>query len=324
VSHRVTSPAGQRFLVSHRVTSSAVQRFLVSHPVTSPAGQRFLVSHRVTSSAGQRFLVSHRVTSSAGQRFLVSHRVTSSAGRRFLVSHPVTSSAVQRLLATLRVQRGTVERRKMSTSAKSQGRPVVALNLPEYKVPVLISKATFIVQQMTDNARFQTPSPSLADVQAAIDDLVQATTTALTRMQGSVAERNAKREVLVTRLRHLASYVQAIADADPVHAVSIIESAGMDAKKVGRPPPRVYRAVRGRVSGEVSIVVPSAGDRAGYEHQYSLDGGKTWLPFPQPFTNETEVTLSDLRPGATVWLRYRSTVKGATGDWSQTISFIVD
>jgi hypothetical protein len=143
----------------------------------------------------------------------------------------------------------------MSTSEKSQRRPIVALNLPEYPVPVLLSKARFIVQQMTDNARFQTPSPSLAEVQAAIDDLAEATTTALTRVQGSVAERNAKREVLVTRLRHLASCVQAIADADPVHAVSIIESAGMDVKKVGRPPPRVYRAVRGRVSGEVSIVV---------------------------------------------------------------------
>jgi hypothetical protein len=118
--------------------------------------------------------------------------------------------------------------------------------------------------------------------------------------------------------------VQSIADGDRENAASIIASAGMDVKKVGRPPPRAYHAGRGRVSGEVAIVVPSAGDRAGYEHQYSLDGGKTWLPFPQPFTNETEVTLSDLRPGVTVSLRYRSTVKGVTGNWSQTIAILVD
>jgi uncharacterized membrane protein len=198
------------------------------------------------------------------------------------------------------------------------------LNLPEYQVPVLLSKARFIVTQMTDSTWFPAPSPSLADVQAAIDDLADATTTALTGVQGSVEARNAKRTVLVERLQHLASYVQSIADGDRENAASIIASAGMDVKKVGRPPPRAYHAGRGRVSGEVAIVVPSAGDRAGYEHQYSLDGGKTWLPFPQPFTNETEVTLSDLRPGVTVSLRYRSTVKGVTGDWSQTISFIVD
>ena len=99
---------------------------------------------------------------------------------------------------------------------------------------------------------------------------------------------------------------------------------GSVVRKVGKPAPRVYRARRGRVSGEIAIVVPSAGDRAGYEHPYRLDDGKTWLPFPQPFTNETAVTLSGLRPGSTVWLRYRWTVKGVTGDWSQTISIMVD
>jgi hypothetical protein len=275
-------------------------------------------------SAAFGFPVSHRETLSAAFGFPVSHRKTLSAVEGFPVPHREPSSAVQRLPATLGFERGRVERRKMSTSAKSQGRPLVALNLPEYQVPLLVSKARFIVAQMTGNAWFPAPNPSLADVQAAIDDLADAMTTALTRVLGSVETRNEKRLVLVERLQHLASYVQAIADADLEHAASIIESAGMDVKKVGRPPPRVYRAGRGRVSGELAIVVPSAGDRAGYEHQYSLDGGKTWLPFPQPFTNETEVTISELRPGATVWLRYRSTVKGVTGDWSQTISIIVD
>jgi hypothetical protein len=310
--------------VSQRETSSGVEGFPGPRRETSCGVEGFPASRRETSCGVEGFPASQRETSSGVRGFLAPRRETLSGVEGFPGPRRETSSAVQRLPATLRFERGRVERRKMSTSAKSQGRPLVALNLPEYKVPVLLSKARFIVLQMTDNVWFPAPKPSLADVQAAIDDLADATTTALTRVVGSVAARNEKRLVLVERLQHLASYVQSVADADLEHAASIIASAGMDVKKVGRPPARVYRAGRGRVSGEVAIVVPSAGDRAGYEHQYSLDGGKTWSPFPQPFTNETQVTLSDLRPGATVWLRYRSTVKGTTGNWSQTISIIAD
>jgi len=203
----------------------------------------------------------------------------------------------------------------MSTSAR-----LVALNFPDAKVSLLLSMARAIVQRMTDNPWFPAPDPSLTDVQAAIDELAEATTTALSRVQGSVATREDKREALVTRLRHLQAHVQSIADANVQSAVAIIESAGMDVKKVGKPPPPVFKASAGRVSGQVDLVVPSAGDRAGYEHQHSLDGGKTWLPLPQPFTNKTKVTVTGLTPGAMVWFRYRSTVKGATGDWSQPIS----
>lgn len=212
----------------------------------------------------------------------------------------------------------------MSASANPPGRVLVALNLPDAKVPLLLSKARSIVQGMSESSWLPSPDPPLAEVQAAIDDLDAAAATVFTRAVGTVERRDGKRRVLVERLQHLAAYVQSIADANPEYAAAIIESAGMDVKKVGKPAPRVYRARRGRVSGEIAIVVPSAGDRAGYEHQYCLDDGKTWLPFPQPFTNETAVTLSGLRPGSTVWLRYRWTVKGVTGDWSQTISFMVD
>jgi hypothetical protein len=211
----------------------------------------------------------------------------------------------------------------MSTPAKPSGRVLVALNLPEYKVPLLVTMARAIVQRMTENPWFPAPDPSLADVQAAIDDLEAAETTARSRVTGGVESREARRRVLVERLQYLQDHVQAIANANPQSAAAIIESAGMHVKRVGKPPPPVYRARAGRVSGEVDLFVPSAGERAGYEHQLSLDGGKTWLPSPQPFTNNTRVTVTGLTPGTTVWFRYRWTFKGATGDWSQPISIMV-
>jgi hypothetical protein len=212
----------------------------------------------------------------------------------------------------------------MSASVQVAPRILAVLKLPQRRVPLLLSIARSIVMRMTDNAWFPAPDPPLAEVQSAIDDLTQAATTAATRVLGSVPARDAKREVLVVRLGYLRDYVQAIANANLDHAVAIIESAGMSVKKVGRPPPPTHRLARGRVSGQVDIVVPSAADRAAYEHQYSLDGGKTWLPLPQPFTNETKVTVAGLPPGATVMFRYRASVKGVVGDWSDVLSIVVE
>lgn len=212
----------------------------------------------------------------------------------------------------------------MSGSAKTPRRFLIALNLPEYEVPLFVSKARFIVERMTGNAWFPSPDPPLADIQAALDDLAKAETTAFTRALGAVAARNEKRLVLVARLQHLQAYVQAIATANLESAASIIESAGMDVKKVGKPPPRAFGASPGRVSGDVDLVVPSAGDRAAYEFQHSLDAGKTWLGLPDPVATKTKVTVRGLTPGATVHFRVRATVKGATGDWSQMISIIVE
>ncbi len=63
---------------------------------------------------------------------------------------------------------------------------------------------------------------------------------------------------------------------------------------------------------------------AGYVYQYSLDGGVTWLPFPQPFTTKASATLPGQKPGSTVHFRYRYTLKGVIHDWSDPVAIIVD
>jgi hypothetical protein len=74
----------------------------------------------------------------------------------------------------------------------------------------------------------------------------------------------------------------------------------------------------------VDLVAPKAGDRAGYEFQYSLDGGMTWLSLPEPFTTKASATVRGLKPGSTVHFRVRATVKGVTGDWSNSVAIIVE
>ncbi len=212
---------------------------------------------------------------------------------------------------------------KMSTSASKVPVVKVVLRLPRYQVPLLITRARLIVTKVSGNPWFPQANPPLTELAAAIDDLHRAQVTTL-KDRDSVPARDKKRRDLVSLLERLAMYVETIANANLENAYAIVESAGMFVKNTrGRSPVVFHGEPTGR-RGEVRAIAPSAGDRAGYEFQYSLDGGETWLPFPQPFTNHSTATLSGLTPGSIVHLRYRATIKGVTGNWITSLPIKVE
>ena len=203
----------------------------------------------------------------------------------------------------------------------SPSRPIAVLKLPENQVPLLVVYARGILRSMTGNAWFPAPVPSLATVEAAIDDLSDAETATLTRTKGAVATRNEKRVALVVLLQHLLSHIQSTADGNFDDAVSIIHSAGVAVKRPRVLPVRVFAVKPGAVSGSVKLVAPKAGHRAGYEWGYSTNGGETWAS--APFTVQASTKVSGLKPGSTVQFRYRAVTKDGGGDWSQTVAIIV-
>lgn len=211
----------------------------------------------------------------------------------------------------------------MGKVTKSRPSIVVVLKLEDVSVPVLLERAQYIVERTAESSWFPSPSPPLGEVQAAIDALSAAEVRTLTRAPDAVPDRDAKRLVLMTRLDELRGYVNRIANRNPDHCAEIVESAGMYLKRLRGPAPQVWGAWPGSHSGEVDVTAPRAGDRAAYEFQYSLDGKKTWLPFPQAVSTKASATLRGMRPASTVHLRYRVTVKGVTSGWSDPISIIV-
>ena len=186
----------------------------------------------------------------------------------------------------------------------------------------LITYARAVVTAMTANPHFPAPVPALTAVTAATDDLQLAETAALTRAKGTIAIRNEKRAALVTLLRQLKGYVQTVVDANIETGTSIIESAAFAVKKTAVHKQRVFAAAPGLVSGSAKLVAPSAGARAFYEWQYSVDGGKTWVGAPG--TMQAKTTVAGLTPGASVQFRYRPATKSGEGDWSQPVSLIVN
>ncbi|HEY5241142.1 MAG TPA: hypothetical protein VIJ22_06750, partial [Polyangiaceae bacterium] len=99
------------------------------------------------------------------------------------------------------------------------------------KVADFLAYATGVAHAMTNNPAFPTPVPALSALLAAVSDLQAAETVALTKAKGTVAARNDKRAVVVSLLRQLSGYVQAIADATPENGATIIQSAGMPVRK---------------------------------------------------------------------------------------------
>jgi len=199
-------------------------------------------------------------------------------------------------------------------------RTIATLKLP-LAVLALIAFAKAIVQALTGNTSFSNPDPPLATVTSAIADLEAAQALVQTRARGAVQARNGKRASLVALLRGLLAYVQKVADADLAHAPELIASAGMHARKVVVRARRVFAAKHGTQSGSVSLVSPSGGKRAGYEWQYSADGGKTWQEARA--TLRASTTITGLVPGSTYLFRGRVVDKAGDTDWCPPVSLMV-
>jgi len=209
----------------------------------------------------------------------------------------------------------------MSVASKSIHRATISLGIPRKNADVILY-ADNIVQKMTNNAAFPTPTPTLAALTAAINDLHSAETVALSRAKGSATVRNDKRTVLVSLLQQLDGYVQSVADATPETGAAIIESAGLTVRKVTPRGKRTFAASVGALSGSAVVTAASAGPRSSYEWQYSIDGGKTWVSAPA--TTQGMTKIAGLPAGTTVQFRYLAvTPKGGQGDWSPALSLLV-
>jgi hypothetical protein len=194
------------------------------------------------------------------------------------------------------------------------------LSLPR-PVPALITTAQRVTTAMTGNTALPNPVPTLAEVAVAIGALQTAQSAALARTAGAVTARNDRRATLVGLLQELRTYVQKTADADPENSAAIIQSAGMAVKKTPVHKPRVFGATQGAVSGTVKLITASAGNRASYDWEYSVDGGKTWVALPS--TLQAKTSVIGLAAGVAALFRYRAVTKTGVADWSQPVTLLV-
>ena len=205
-------------------------------------------------------------------------------------------------------------------STKTRKNPI-ALNLPRI-VALLIIFARRVILAMTNNPWFPASIilPALATVSADVDALEASEAVAQGKGKGTAAARNLKQKTVEDDLVALAGVVRGVANQNPAQAAAIIESAAMALKKIAQRQAAFFEAILGLNSGTVILRVKSAGTRAAYEWQWSVDG-KNWVSLP--VTTGAKTTVEGLTAGTTYQFRFRTTVKKVTSDWSQPLSFTV-
>ena len=197
---------------------------------------------------------------------------------------------------------------------------LAALNLPT-QVPDELKYGEAVLAGVTNNPNFPMPDPVITAFSDALTKYGAAATAAQTRAKGTIAARNAARVVFLGAIHALKARIQAVADANPEQAEAIITSTTLAVKKTTIRQRQTFEAKYGPTSGTVHVIAPSAGARAAYEWQFSVDGGKTWSQVPN--TLQAKTNIIGLPVATTVEFRYRVTTKAGMGDWSQPTSILV-
>ena len=209
----------------------------------------------------------------------------------------------------------------MTTTTKPAHKPNVILKLPT-SVALLIAYGITVVKHMTGNPSFPNPTPPLAQITTALDDLAAAETAAMGRSKGAVTD--AQREEGCAR--HAAEAAPGVHPVGGRRRTRGERAVDHRERRRLRPqgadaPARTFTATAGPVSGTATLRIASVDPRASYEWQYSADGGKTWLAAPG--TLQTKTTIPGLAPGANVQFRYRALTRTGEGDWSQPVALVI-
>ena len=183
-------------------------------------------------------------------------------------------------------------------------------------IPQKLNRAEEIVNAMTGNANFPTPSPALADVQTAIDNLRTAYQAALDKSFSAKAVQRTRNQELTLLLRPLRDYVNEVANGDE----DIVLSSGFEASKlpepIGKLPQVVLRSViGGNGDGTISLRWTAIYGAKNYILEMSTDG----VSFkPVAYPTKASHTEKNLTIGAFYFFRVAANGAAGIGPFSDS------
>lgn len=203
----------------------------------------------------------------------------------------------------------------------------IKLNLRSLSVTEKIAKGRQIVAALTNNASFPTPSPPLADVTAALDELEKAYAL-VQSARSEVATRMATQENAETKLNQtltqLAGYVESVAGKDD----TLITSAGMETKAAASTPtlpspPQRLSAAAGKHEGEIDLSWKPVPNARSYTIESSVDPatGTSWTHVG--IATSASKAISSLTSGKRYWFRVAAVGAGGQSGWSEHATKVV-
>lgn len=197
----------------------------------------------------------------------------------------------------------------------------IKLNFRNLPIPTKTAKARTVVTSLTDNADFPTPSPALAVITAAIDDLeTSAATVQSTRakLKTDISEQNEKEDALNGLMSQLVGYVQSVAGDDETK----IHSAGMDARSAKGPAssdptlPEALSATVGDHDGEMDLSWDPVPKAKSYIIQVSVDPPTETSWQQAGVSTKSGFTVTGLTPGTRYQFRVAAVSTGGQSGWS--------
>jgi hypothetical protein len=160
----------------------------------------------------------------------------------------------------------------------------ILIDFSKFSNSALTIQAQTIINSLTGNLEVPTPQPTIADLQAALDDLIEATTAAETGGKEQRVIRDQKRTALIDLLKQEAIYVTMIADGD----VAIMLSAGFDVSKIPSPvgplPKPQKFVVSSPQKGWLKLSLESIKGARNYQFEYRKTADAEWTVVPSTKT----------------------------------------
>lgn len=182
---------------------------------------------------------------------------------------------------------------------------------------LLLTGAQTIVNSLTDNTDYPTPTPTLTTVTTAIAAFTTAIANAANGGKEETAIKNAKRAELVSLMRQLASYVGVTCGDD----LAKLLSSGFPTWKPTKspigvlPPPYAPVATAGPKSGQLSATSYPVFGAYSYNWRVALKSA------PNVFVQEVQTTAASnifegLTPGQVYFVQLNAVGSAGSSDWS--------
>ncbi len=185
---------------------------------------------------------------------------------------------------------------------------LVKVGLTGLKPSDLVAKSIQVESSMNSNPLFATPTPTLADVTAAREELEIRITAAAMGDRSAIALRKDQEKVLKTLLQKLASYVQIASNSE-----SDILTSGFDVRRKGEAighlsRPAALDAKRTDAEGVVQLSWKPVNGSQHYIVEMTtsdpMTGSASWAHLA--YTGKSNQEVTNLTPGTVYWFRVRA------------------
>ena len=188
---------------------------------------------------------------------------------------------------------------------------------------MLIADTNSIVQAMTGNTKYPSPSPTLAVVSTVLASFKTALAAAADGGKTLTSAKNDARANQVSRMRDLASYVQVQCGGD----LTVLLSSGFPLQKPQRQPigplpaPANLTVVPGVISGTVNASASPVPGASAYNWRVATAAAPN-VPVQTLQTTAASLVFTDLTPAVTYNVEVNALGSSGPSDWSDPASLI--